>query len=44
LLDAELIAEAVRGRQIEAGHPPEREPFLQQATNPSNVRQPTSAC
>jgi len=28
LLGAELNAELVRGRQIEAGHPPEREPFL----------------
>jgi membrane protein len=28
LLGAELSAETQRGRQIEAGHPPEREPFL----------------
>jgi membrane protein len=28
LLGAELNAEMERGRQIEAGHPPEREPFL----------------
>jgi membrane protein len=28
LLGAELNAEIERGRQIEAGHPPEREPFL----------------
>ena len=28
LLGAELNAETQRGRQIEAGHPPEREPFL----------------
>jgi membrane protein len=28
LLGAELNAELERGRQIEAGHPPNREPFL----------------
>ena len=28
LLGAELNAEIERGRQIEAGHPPESEPFL----------------
>jgi len=28
LLGAELNAELERGRQIEAGHPPEKEPFL----------------
>jgi membrane protein len=28
LLGAELNAETARGRQIEAGHPPDREPFL----------------
>jgi membrane protein len=28
LLGAELNAETVRGRQIEGGHPPEREPFV----------------
>jgi membrane protein len=28
LLGAELNAEVERGRQIEAGHPPEKEPFL----------------
>lgn len=28
LFGAELNAEIERGRQIEAGHPPEREPFL----------------
>jgi membrane protein len=34
LLGAELNAETVRGRQIEAGHPPEREPFLQPRDEP----------
>jgi membrane protein len=34
LLGAELNAEAQRGRQIEAGHPPEREPFLPPRTEP----------
>jgi membrane protein len=34
LLGAELNAEAVRGRQIEAGHPPEREPFLEPREEP----------
>jgi membrane protein len=29
LLGAELNAELERGRQIEAGHPPEEEPFLE---------------
>ncbi len=29
LLGAELNAELERGRQIEAGHPPEKEPFLE---------------
>ncbi len=29
LFGAELNAEAERGRQIEAGHPPEKEPFLE---------------
>jgi membrane protein len=29
LLGAELNAEIERGRQIEAGHPPEQEPFLE---------------
>lgn len=29
LLGAELNAEIERGRQIEAGHPPEKEPFLE---------------
>jgi membrane protein len=29
LLGAELNAETERGRQIEAGHPPDREPFLE---------------
>ena len=28
LLGAELNAELERGRQIEAGHPPEQEPYL----------------
>jgi membrane protein len=28
LLGAELNAEIERGRQIEGGHPPDREPFL----------------
>ena len=28
LLGAEFNAEMERGRQIEAGHPPEKEPFL----------------
>jgi membrane protein len=34
LLGAELNAELVRGRQIEAGHPPEREPFLPPRSEP----------
>ena len=34
LLGAELNAETVRGRQIEAGHPPKREPFLQPRDEP----------
>ena len=29
LLGAELNAELERGRRIEAGHPPEREPFVE---------------
>ena len=29
LLGAEFNAELQRGRQIEAGHPPEKEPFLE---------------
>jgi membrane protein len=35
LLGAELNAEAERGRQIEAGQPPDREPFLPPRTRPS---------
>jgi membrane protein len=34
LLGAELNAEAERGRQIEAGHPADREPFLPPRTDP----------
>jgi membrane protein len=34
LLGAELNAETVRGRQIEAGHPPDREPFLPHRSEP----------
>jgi membrane protein len=34
LLGAELNAEAERGRQIEAGHPPDREPFLPPRSDP----------
>jgi membrane protein len=36
LLGAELNAELERGRQIEAGHPPEREPFLPPRSDPSD--------
>jgi membrane protein len=35
LFGAELNAEAERGRQIEAGQPPDREPFLPPRTRPS---------
>jgi membrane protein len=35
LLGAELNAETSRGRQIEAGHPPDREPFLPPRTRAS---------
>jgi membrane protein len=35
LLGAELNAETARGRQIEAGHPPDQEPFLPPRTPPS---------
>ena len=34
LFGAELNAETVRGRQIEEGHPPEREPFLEPRDKP----------
>ena len=34
LLGAELNAEVERGRQIEAGHPPDREPFLPPRSKP----------
>ena len=34
LLGAELNAELVRGRQIEAGQPPDREPFLPPRSDP----------
>jgi membrane protein len=34
LLGAELNAEVERGRQIEAGQPPEREPFLPPRSEP----------
>jgi membrane protein len=34
LLGAELNAEIERGKQIEAGHPPEREPFLRPRAEP----------
>jgi membrane protein len=34
LLGVELKAETVRGRQIETGHPPEREPFLEPRDEP----------
>jgi membrane protein len=34
LFGAELNAELERGRQIEAGHPPEREPFLPPRVEP----------
>jgi membrane protein len=34
LLGAELNAELERGRQIEAGHPPDREPFLPPRSDP----------
>ena len=37
LLGAELNAEIERGRQIEGGHPPEREPFLPTRSNPENT-------
>jgi membrane protein len=35
LLGAELNAEIERGRQIEAGQPAEREPFLPPRADPS---------
>jgi membrane protein len=35
LFGAELNAETERGRQIEAGQPPEREPFLPPRTRPN---------
>ena len=34
LFGAELNADTVRGRQIEQGHPPEREPFLEPRDKP----------
>lgn len=37
LLGAELNAEIERGRQIEGGHPPEREPFLPARSEPASA-------
>ena len=42
LLGAELNAEIERGRQIEGGHPAEREPYLPRATSPRRRNDPRS--
>ena len=42
LLGAELNAEIERGRQIEAGHPAEREPFLPTRSDPAKKSQRAS--
>ena len=38
LLGAELNAEIERGRQIEGGHPAEREPYLPPRDEPKTTR------
>ena len=43
LLGAELNAELERGRQIEAGHPAEQEPFVEPRRQPKRRRQEVSA-
>jgi membrane protein len=38
LLGAEFNAELERGRQIESGHPPDREPFVEPRKEPKSKR------